>query len=93
MTVKIQVVPTRNEHLVGFKLENPLIPPGTGLSFANPGLAQGHPIARALFEIPGVVGVWILGDEIQVTKDAGTRWSRIQSKVIETIRRTLNNSG
>ncbi len=92
MTVKIQVVPTRNENLVGFKLETPLLPPGTGLSYSTPGLAQGNPLARALFEIPGVVGVWILGDEIQVTKEASVRWSRIQSKVIETIRKNVNST-
>jgi len=87
MTVEVKATPTRNEHSVIFKLNKTLIPMGTGLTFPTAESARNHPLAHALFQIEGVLSVWILGDEVQVTKDESLRWTRVHSKVIETIRR------
>ena len=47
-------------------------------------------MAKSLFAIGGVESVWILGSGIHVTKDEKTRWAKIQSRIIETIRRAAN---
>ncbi|MBI4388984.1 MAG: NifU N-terminal domain-containing protein [Nitrospinae bacterium] len=91
MAVEIEVTPTRNEHSIIFKLDRRLIPPGTGLSFADAQSAESHPLARALFQVRGVVSVWILGDEIQVTKDEKARWGSVKSRIIEVIRSNVNS--
>ena len=87
MTVEVTVEPTRNEHSIIFQLNKDLIPPGTGLSFSNAEQAAGHPLAKALFQIPGVASVWILGNDVQVTKEDGMRWGSLKSKITETIKR------
>ena len=87
MTVEVTAEPTRNEHSVIFQLNKDLIPPGTGLSFSNAEQAQDNPLANALFQIPGVSSIWILGNDVQVTKEDRMRWGSLKSKVIETIKR------
>ncbi|MFQ5445184.1 MAG: NifU N-terminal domain-containing protein [Nitrospinales bacterium] len=91
MTVEITVDPTRSEAAIRFLLDREIIPPGTGLSFPSPESAEIFPIAKALFKIKGVLAVWVLGNEIMVTKDEKTRWGSLKPKVIETIRSTFNS--
>ncbi len=87
MTLEVKTTPTRNEHSVIFELNKELIPPGTGLSFSSAEMAKSHPLANTLFQIPGVASVWILGSEVQVTKDDRARWTSIHSKVVEAIKK------
>ena len=86
MSVEVTVEPTRNEDSVVFILNKTLIPPGTGSTFSNRESAKDHPLARALFEIRGVNSLWIIGSEVQVTKDPGVSWGAIKAKVVETIK-------
>ena len=88
MKLQIKTQPTRSETLITFILNKALIPPGTGKSFPNKASAQSHPIAKAIFEIDGVESVWILGNEIQVGKSDGIRWSAIKSKIHDAIQAT-----
>lgn len=90
MTVEITSTPTRTENRVTFALDKALIPPGTGLSYPDRQLAQAHPVANAIFQVDGVLSVWILGNEIEVTKDEKTRWSSIKAKVIEAIKASVD---
>jgi len=87
MSVTVTVEPTRNEHSVVFILDKTLLPPGTGSPFSNAQSAKNHPLARALFEIPGVISIWILGNEVQVTKNGAVSWGAIKAKIVETIKR------
>ena len=87
MSVEVTVAPTRNEDSVVFILDKTLIPPGTGSSFPHRESAKDHPLARALFEIRGVSSLWILGNEVTVTKDPGVSWGGIKAKIVETIKR------
>jgi hypothetical protein len=87
MSVSVNVEPTRNEHTVVFKLDKDLIPPGTGNSYPSREMAQNNPLAKALFEIQGVSSVWVLGNEVHVTKDDNVTWGAVKSKVVETIRK------
>jgi len=86
MSVSVTVELTRNEHTVVFKLDKDLIPPGTGSSYADREKAQSNPLAKALFEIRGVSSVWVLGNEVHVTKEDDVTWGAVKSKVVETIR-------
>ncbi len=87
MSVKVTVEPMRNENSVAFILDKSLLPPGTGSSYPNREKAQSNPLAKALFEIRGVSSVWVLGNEVQVTKDEQVTWGSLKSKVMETIKR------
>lgn len=86
-TVIVTVETTRNEHSVIFKLGKTLLPPGTGNPYPNREIAQSHPLAKALFEIKGVASVWMIANEVQVTKEAQATWGAIKSKIVETIKR------
>tara|TARA_B100000686_G_C16547409_1_gene840633 strand:+ start:603 stop:875 length:273 start_codon:yes stop_codon:yes gene_type:complete len=88
MVLEITTQPTRSETLVTFTLNKVLIPPGTGKSFPNKESAQVDPIAKAIFDVKGVESVWILGNDIQVGKADGIRWSTIKSRVYDAIRKT-----
>ena len=87
MSVSVTVETTRNENTVVFKLDKDLIPPGTGSSYPSREMAQSNPLAKALFEIRGVSSVWVLGNEVHVTKDDAATWGGVKSKVMETIRK------
>ncbi len=89
MTVDVTLETTRNSDSVIFKLDRELLPPGTGDTYPDPELAKENPLASALFKIKGVVSVWIIGNEVQVSKDERVSWGRINSRIIETIKRTL----
>ncbi len=90
MSVEIEIIATRNPNYVTFSTDQNLIPLGTGLTYSDPESAQSNPLAKALFAIGGIESVWILGSGIHVTKDEKVRWSKIQSRIIETIRRAGN---
>ena len=87
MSVNVTVEPMRNEHSVSFILDKSLIPPGTGNPYSNRESAQGNPLAKALFEIKGVKSIWVLGNEVQVTKDDEASWGALKGRVVETIRK------
>lgn len=87
MSVNVTVEPMRNEHSVSFLLDKTLIPPGTGESYPNREKAQSNPLAKALFEIQGVSSIWILGNEVQVTKDDGASWGALKGRLVEAIRK------
>ncbi len=87
MPVNVIVEPMRNENSVSFILDKTLIPPGTGNSYPNREKAQSDPLAKALFEIKGVSSVWVLGNEVQVTKDDQVSWGALKGRVVETIRK------
>ena len=86
MPVNVTVEPMRNENSVSFILDKSLIPPGTGDPYPNREKAQSNPLAKALFEIKGVSSVWVLGNEVQVTKDDDASWGALKSRVVETIK-------
>ena len=87
MSVNVTVEPMRNENSVSFVLDKALLPPGTGNPYSNRESAQGNPLAKALFEIKGVHSIWVLGNEVQVTKDDGASWGALKGRVVETIKK------
>lgn len=87
MTLEVKPQITRNPDSVNFCLNKTLLSPGKGLAFSGPEYAKDHPLARELFKIRGVKGIWIIANEVQVTKDEKVRWGTITSKIIEAIKR------
>jgi len=92
MTVEVHCHTTRNENLLEFEVNRQIIPPGTGLSYFDPESAQHHPLAKALFGIRGVAGLYILGNAVHVSKEENIRWGSITSQVEETLKATLNSA-
>lgn len=89
MSVKITVTPSRNEHSIVFNVDREILAPGKGLAYSTQESAHDNPLAKALFDIKGVVSVWMIGSEIQVTKDEKTRWGAIKGVVEESIQGCL----
>ena len=86
MTVEVKVKPTRNEHSVIFSLNKTLVRAGTGEPYSDAASAKNSPLASALFKIRGVQSIWLLGNDVQVTKYESARWGTLNSKIIETIK-------
>ena len=78
----INVIPTRSEHTITFKVSKALLPYGKSLPFSEPEASELHPMAEALMAISGVNSTWIMGREIMVTKDTDIRWATVKPKVI-----------
>ena len=57
---------------------------GEPRDFRDAGTAMVSPLAVALFEVPGVTGVFLGSDFISVTKDA-TEWSHIKPAILGVI--------
>jgi hypothetical protein len=87
MSKSINVLPTRCEHTITFKVDGYLLPYGKSLPFSEPETYKYHPMAEALMSISGVNSAWIMADEIMVTKDTNTRWATVKPKVMETIKK------
>ncbi len=51
--------------------------------------AAGQPLAEALFEIDGVVGVFATGDFVTVSKAPDADWATITPAAVETLRTAL----
>ena len=85
MTLEITVEPTRNDKSFIFMWNLQVAPPGPDLSYSDPVSAKDNPLAKSLFQIKGVASLWMISNEIQVTKNDNTRWPAIKSKILETI--------
>jgi len=56
---------------------NRMLSEGAGESFASAAEARGHPLAEAVFSVPGVARLYILGDFMTITKSPQADWQRI----------------
>jgi len=83
-TVEVQATP--NPNAVKFVLDKPVS--DVPISFFNAQAAQGHPLAAALFRIPGVSSLLLLGDFITVNKNPDVIWKGIKDEV----RKILKNA-
>jgi len=55
----------------------------------NPEQASATPLAAALFELDGVIGVFGVNDFVTVTKNQETEWGDLIPKAIKAIQKTL----
>lgn len=79
----IETETTPNPATLKFLPGRPVMPAGT-LDIRDSTTAQKSPLAQALFEVPGVTGVFFGSDFISVTKHAG-EWQEIKPAVLGTI--------
>jgi hypothetical protein len=78
-TVRFQ--PTPNPNAGKFTLNRKVIEDSTSKSFYNADDAADHPLASALFELEGVVSLFMVEDFVTVTKAAETGWESLIPKV------------
>lgn len=86
MSVTIQVSTTPNENALKFTLNKPAIESGHK-TYPNAEAAAESPVAKALFEIEGVVSVFLMADFITVTKRPDVTWEAIQPQAEAAIRK------
>ena len=84
MAVEVTVSTTPNEHAMKYTLNCPAIETGYK-TYKNPPEAEGCPVAKALFAIDGVEQVFLMADFVTVNKNAGAKWSDMESAVLSAI--------
>lgn len=73
--------PTPNPNSLKFTTEaGPFLAAGM-VSCSNAAQAEAHPLAKALFALPGVVNVFILPHFLTVTKSPETSWHDLHPAV------------
>lgn len=80
----IETETTPNPASLKFLPHRPVVP-GKALDYAEPGAASGSPLARALFEVEGVAGVFLGEDFITVTKQAEADWTSLKPLVLGAV--------
>ena len=74
-----EIQSTPNPNALKMILNHPVSESPT--SFLDAGSAEGHPLAKQLFAIPGVSGLLFLGDFITINKSSEAKWPDITGKV------------
>jgi hypothetical protein len=74
-----EIQPTPNPNALKFMLDQPVSKQPQ--SYFNAAAAGDNPVAKALFEIPGVATLLLLGDFITVNKRPDAKWPDIKAKV------------
>ncbi|HKS17446.1 MAG TPA: NifU N-terminal domain-containing protein [Planctomycetota bacterium] len=54
-------------------------------TFASPADAAADPLAKKLFEVPGVKSVFMISNFVTVTKDPATEWDKIAKKLAKIV--------
>ncbi len=88
MGTPFQIGTTPNPNSIRIGLAQSMFPkPATYKSAQE---AEGQPIAKALFGIPGIAQVFTLNNFITITKDPSADWGKIEPKVAEVLMAQLN---
>jgi hypothetical protein len=74
-----EIQSTPNPNAVKFVLDRAVTE--TAVSILHPSDAEQHPLARRLFEIPGICAVLLLGDFVTVNKTLDAKWPGLKAKV------------
>lgn len=64
---------------------------GAGITIGNPASCLFIPLAKALFDLPGVVQVHFFENSVTVSKDEITPWDLLENRVMEVIGRLGND--
>jgi Fe-S cluster biogenesis protein NfuA len=82
--IAVFVEPTPNPNSLKFIVGREVVAEGS-YEFSSPKEAEQSFLARSLFEIPGVEGVFIGRNFVTVRKQPDADWDAIESRAIETI--------
>ncbi len=88
----IDYSPTPNPNAMKFTLEFRVGKPG-GTSYTTRFDALGDPLGEALFEVPGVAGVFVMADFVTITKDPAAAWEEMIPALAAALRRVLDQQG
>lgn len=81
----IQTEPTPNPNALKF-LPGRVVAEGEGMAFDDARAAEASPLAEALFDLPGVVGVFFGPDHVAVTRAAdGPDWNALKPQILTAI--------
>lgn len=83
LTVRAEQTP--NPEAMKFALNRAPFDPRRGQTFSEPAETFLSPLARALFDVPGVVGVFLLRDFVTIRRAAGADWSVIAPAVEQVL--------
>ena len=78
-----EVQQTPNPNAAKFLLDRPISERPT--SFFAAAAAKDHPVARRLFDIPGVSSLLLLGDFVTVNKTPQAKWADVTRKVKQVL--------
>jgi Fe-S cluster biogenesis protein NfuA len=82
----IRTEDTPNPQSLKFLPDQPVLGEGQlGMDFPSPGAAKISPLATALFDVDGVVSVYLGGSFVTVSKDQTVDWDDIKPAVLGTI--------
>ena len=80
-----EIEPTPNPNAMKFILKEPLTW-GITRSYDNAAMAEGDPLASALFDIEHVTNVFYVDHWLTVTQDGQADWNELKRKLAEPIR-------
>jgi len=83
--LQITAQATPNPETMKFSL-NRLVTEGRGETYSSPQQAFLSPLARALFAVPGVGGVFLLKDFVTIRRAPGAEWPGIAAGVEAALR-------
>jgi hypothetical protein len=84
--IQITAQRTPNPETMKFTLDR-TVTSGRGETYSSPEQAFLSPLARTLFAVPGVSGVFLLKDFVTVRRTAGADWERLAPAVETALRR------
>lgn len=89
--LKITTEDTPNPNAMKFTLNRAVDPkePGRTHSYADKTAAAAHPLAAALFALPGVDNVMFVQDFVTVNKTPATKWKALTPRVKDVLQAKL----
>jgi NFU1 iron-sulfur cluster scaffold homolog, mitochondrial len=88
--VSIQFSATPNPNAGKFTVGRAVVDGKASRTFHNAAQAAADPVAAALFELDGVISVFMVSDFVTVTKDQEASWSELVPLVTSTLERAYS---
>jgi hypothetical protein len=85
----VRFSPTPNPNAGKFTLDRKVLEGTSSKSFYNATDAADHPLASALFELEGVVSLFMVDDFVTVTKTPSASWETLIPQIQATIEQAL----
>ena len=79
MTVPVRINPTPNPNSIKISVSSGMA--AKPVTFANAAAAAADPLAKKLFEVPGVKSVFMVANFVTITKDPAVEWEGIADRL------------
>ena len=83
---------TPNPDSIKWVLGQPIVASGVAVHFDSAPAADVSPLAARLFEIDGVVGVFLASNFVTVTRRSDVEWTDLAEPVVDRLKETLVRS-